>query len=245
MKGDTALFSRLFRFGIKPILHFLKKAVWKLYKRLLNLGARIYYKRSPYFKEYPTRSFEELKKNKGAYGEYLLCYRLKSEKGRWLFNLYLPGREEQTEIDALFICKRGVFLFESKNFKGRIYGRFDQRDWVQSIKTEKGIRKLRFFNPMMQNSAHKHALWSVLGKDIPLYPMVVFGDEAQLYTDDLKAHPEELFTISKLLKRVRSYPSTVLEEKEIEVLYSKLYPYTQVSSYEKYAHIRRAEQKRR
>ena len=244
MKKDVALFLRLYRLVIRPLWPLIKKgAKWAL-SWTSQLSARIYYKRSPYYGAFPQRSFDCLKKNKGAYGEYLLCHRLRKEEGKWLFNLYLPGREEQTEIDALFICKRGVFLFESKNFAGRIYGRMDQRDWVQSIKTEKGIMKQRFFNPLMQNGAHEHALFAILGKRTIVHPMVVFGNRAKLFTPVATERPLELLSLSDLKKRVRSFSPDLLDAQQIEEIYQKLQPYTQVSEYTKMAHIRRAEDKR-
>jgi hypothetical protein len=245
MKRDVALFLRIYRLILRPFGFLLKKAVFRTLSGCSTLSARIYYKRSPYFAANPKRSFEELQQNKGAYGEYLLCHRLRREKGRWLFNLYLPGKEEQTEIDALFICKRGVFLFESKNFAGRIYGKEGQRDWVQSIKTERGIMKQRFFNPLMQNSAHMHALLAVLDGRTIVHPMVVFGERAKLYTPVAKERPTELCTLSRLSKRVGAFPKNALNDLEIEALYQKLLPYTVVSDYMKFEHVRRAEQKRR
>ena len=245
MKGDTALFKRIWTVTGHSFLKFLKRTVKKLEDRIFTLGARAYYKRSPYYMQMPTRSFDDLKRDKGAYGEYLLCYLLRREKGRWLYNLYIPGRDEVTELDALFLSSRGVFLFESKNFSGRIYGLSSQPDWVQSIKTEKGIRKLRFFNPMMQNKAHARALKHLLPDNTPLYPMVVFGRESVFYTPVAKEEPEALFSSRKLKRNVRSKKKHLLNGAQIDAIYAALLPYTHIDSRDKYNHLRRAQKRRR
>ncbi len=245
MKSDTALFSRLWAITARPLLNFFKKSFKRASNGAFALGARKYYKRSPYYQQMPDRSFADLKKDKGAYGEYLLCYFLRKEKGRWLYNLYIPGREEATELDALFICSRGVFLFESKNFSGRIYGLLSQPDWVQSVKTEKGIRKLRFFNPMMQNSAHARALKALLPENTPIYPMVVFGRESMLYTPVAKEQPDKLFCLRDLRKRVSAVKKGVLGTDRIEGIYNSLLQYTKIDLRDKLSHLRRAQKRTR
>ena len=245
MKSDTALFSRLWAITARPVLKFLKKTFKRIGNGAFALGARIYYKKSPYYQQMPHRSFADLKKDKGAYGEYLLCYLLRREKGRWLYNLYIPGREEATELDALFICSRGVFLFESKNFSGRIYGLLSQPDWVQSVKTEKGIRKLRFFNPMMQNGAHARALKALLPENTPVYPMVVFGRESTLYTPVAKEQPDKLFCSRDLRKRVSAIKKGMLSADRVDNIHSTLAQYTKIDLRDKLSHLRRAQKRRR
>ena len=245
MKSDTALFSRLWAITARPVLKFLKKTFKRIGNWAFTLGARIYYKRSPYYQQMPRPSFADLKKDKGAYGEYLLCYRLRREKGRWLYNLYIPGREEVTELDALFICSRGVFLFESKNFSGRIYGLLSQPDWVQSVKTEKGIRKLRFFNPMMQNGAHARALKALLPENTPVYPMVVFGRESMLYTPVAKEQPDKLFCLRDLKKRVSAIKKGAVSGERVEGIYNSLLQYIGIDPRDKLSHLRRAQKRRR
>ncbi|MBQ7847092.1 MAG: NERD domain-containing protein [Clostridia bacterium] len=234
--SDLALFEALKKKLFLPFSDALGAGKERVSTRLLGIRALAYYKRSPYFAQ-TARPFDKLKTDRGAYGEYLLSLVLKAEKGRWLFNVYLPTDEEHTEIDALFICDRGVFVLESKNFKGRIYGLATQKEWVRTLKSQKGIRKLRFFNPLMQNRAHARALSALLPAGTPIYPMVVFGAQAKLYTPTAKELPMEVFKLAKLKNRVRSHPKDALSKGQIEELYSMLSPFTQVAWQEKQEHI--------
>lgn len=195
------------------------------------------YRRSAFFAAC-GRPLEELKKDRGAYGEYLLYDRLRREKGRWLFNLYLPHRGEKTEIDLLLISPAGLFLFESKNFSGRIYGLAGQREWAHTFRTPRGIRKQRFFNPLMQNEAHESALRACAGEDLPVYPMVVFGKNCTLYTPCAKERPDEIMTLKTVRRNVKKHRTPLLSGQRQKELFALLAPFSTVCREEYDAHIR-------
>ena len=215
MKNDLAFFAKL---RIKPRARPKEKTG--------NRAADRRYGRSLFCRENGGLPLGELKKDAGAYGEYLLYDALRREKGKWLFRLCLPHKEEFTEIDALLISGRGVFVFESKNLSGRIYGRPAQPDWVQTLKTEKGIRKKRFFNPLLQNAVHLRALQGVCGREVPMYPMVVLGRDSELYTPELKERQKELLNVRDLPKTIRTFKKGALTKERIDELYGLLLPYT-------------------
>lgn len=77
--------------------------------------------------------------NVGQYGEYLTEYALlsRSMEGYYvvLKNLYLPMKGKTTEIDLLMIHEKGIFVFESKNYSGWIFGSEDQLKWTQCFKS--------------------------------------------------------------------------------------------------------------
>lgn len=236
--------------AFKDIFLSLKKLFSRLFgyvrtgtDRLKTVGPKLRYRSSLYYRA-TARPYELLVRSKGAYGEYLLYDRLRRVKGRWLFNVYLPKKEETTEIDALLICKRGIFVFESKNFAGRIYGRADAKEWYQTVMTGKGIAKQRFFNPIMQNGAHKRALNMLIGEDCPVYPVVVFGRGCRLMIPPEEYDRNVMTTLNRLpsfLKRFRGG----LSDGQIDGLYSRLLPYTQVSDGEKKKHIAYAKERYR
>lgn len=92
-------------------------------------------------------------KNVGQYGEYLTEYALlsRSMEGYYvvLKNLYLPMKGKTTEIDLLMIHEKGIFVFESKNYSGWIFGSEDQLKWTQCFKS--GQRE-HFYNPYKAES---------------------------------------------------------------------------------------------
>ena len=65
--------------------------------------------------------------NKGQFGEYLTDYALSNDNIDGMFvllkNVYVPRQNTSAEIDLLMIHEKGIFVFESKNYGGWIFGR--------------------------------------------------------------------------------------------------------------------------
>lgn len=64
-----------------------------------------------------------------------------------------------TQIDHIIVSKFGIFVIETKNMKGWIFGDKDQKTWTQSIYGKKN----NFQNPLHQNYKHIKALEELLG----------------------------------------------------------------------------------
>lgn len=159
---------------------------------------------SYYFSEYFLCTHitkRKLKKDKGAMGEYNVYKKLLSFPGkkRFLFNTYLPLGKSTTEIDVIMLHKSGVYVFESKNYQGTVYGSDYQRQWYQCTK-----RKHPFYNPISQNNTHINALKKVLGDDCAYHNIVVFGDEAKLRIEsDMAVNLRDLLPLCRKKKRER------------------------------------------
>ena len=53
----------------------------------------------------------------------LKLVKLFGRKGRTLRNVYIPkDNGETSEIDVVYITQKGIFVFESKNYSGWIFG---------------------------------------------------------------------------------------------------------------------------
>ena len=112
--------------------------------------------------------------------------------GEWIVRFFIgktrekPGREQfvvndvilQTEdgktaqIDHILINSRGVFVIETKNYSGRIYGHENQLQWTQVLAY--GKVKNKVYNPVKQNATHIYRLKETVGVKTPFYSMIVF-----------------------------------------------------------------------
>lgn len=107
-----------------------------------------------------------------------------------LADYYLPkltaGRKAENvatmadlvQIDCLAIDRRGVFVFESKDYVGWIYAHGERVHWTQV--SGYGKNKHQFYSPVKQNMAHIKALRELCGEEVPIFSWVVFGREATL-----------------------------------------------------------------
>ena len=119
----------------------------------------------------------------GPLGESLTARTLKhvqmfGRDGMILRNLYLPkDNGETSEIDLLFITQKGIFVIESKNYSGWIFGSDKDQYWTQMLPNK---QKNRFYNPIKQNQTHIKWLQNYLNEKIPVYSLIVFSERCEL-----------------------------------------------------------------
>jgi hypothetical protein len=196
----------------------------------------IRYRRSAYF-SVTKKSFLGL--DVGSYGEYLVYKRLvgfEKRGGRLLFNLYIPKLDGgTTEIDVVLIHPRGLFVFESKNFSGWIFGNEAHEYWTQTLPSVRGstAHKERFFNPIRQNALHVMSLKRLCGDQVPVWSVIVFSDSCELKDVTVsEGKPYKVVQLRELSAAVSSIAErssgVALSAAEIERLYIMLYPFSQV-----------------
>ena len=181
----------------------------------------------------------------GARGEYLIYRHLRSLQGekRWLFNVYLPREDgKTTEVDVILFHESGVYVFESKNYSGWIFGTETQKVWTQSIKHDGSSRnkKYHFLNPIMQNQLHIRVLKEHLPmlSDQALQSIVLFGSRCKLKKINLTTGKHDVITRNALTRKMASCSYVKrLKRDEIEQMYQLLYPMSQVSEEVKKKHV--------
>ena len=88
-----------------------------------------------------------------------------------LRNVYVLTADGNTsEIDLLVVSKKGLLVFECKNYAGNVYGDAQRNKWIQYL----GKKKSYFYNPFMQNRSHVKHLKKYLESygDVPAIPFV-------------------------------------------------------------------------
>lgn len=100
---------------------------------------------------------------KGRIGERRVARRLRDGLGpeyEILNDVYLPSREgETTQIDHIVVSPYGIFVVETKNWTGWIFGDAESAKWTQSVYRKKSS----FQNPIRQNYKHICELGRNLG----------------------------------------------------------------------------------
>lgn len=121
----------------------------------------------------------------GHLGEFLIEYalthgRLPGRMRTWS-NVLVPkdgAVVDEAELDVLMLHECGLFVFESKNYSGWIFGSEGQRQWTQSLNRS---TKNRFYNPIMQNAAHVRALSRrLVVPEESFASYIVFSDRCEL-----------------------------------------------------------------
>lgn len=188
--------------------------------------------------------------NLGRYGEYLTYRYLRQyekEGAKFLFNLYIPkGESGTTEIDVLMISSNGLFVFESKNYSGWIFGSEHQPKWYQTLPQGRGrSHKESFYNPIMQNRTHIKHLKVLVGETIPMHSIITFSNRCTL--KNVQVSSPDIHVINRgdvlgAVAAISSNASTAISEEEIQGIYDRLYPCTQVDATVREKHIEDIEQ---
>ena len=116
---------------------------------------------------------------KGVIGEFIINISSKllldKEKYHLIKNVTLPTKDGTTQIDHIIVSIYGIFVVETKNMKGWIFGGEKQRTWTQQIFKHKN----KFQNPLHQNYKHTQTLKELLGlTDNEVFSLIVFVGES-------------------------------------------------------------------
>lgn len=106
---------------------------------------------------------------------------LPKKEYRVINELLLQTGGHSTQIDHVVISIYGIFVIETKYYKGWIYGGENSEYWTQNIYGHKN--QLR--NPLWQNQGHIKAISRLLSDPgmIPIYNIVAFSGQATLKLD--------------------------------------------------------------
>ena len=210
----------------------------------IEIIKRIIYSKTTYAKQ-TNKAYYELRNDLGSYGEYLIFkYLKKYEKqgAKFLFNVYLPKNEtETTEIDVLMISAKGIYVFESKNYSGWIFGSEEDTYWYQTLPQGRGRKshKEKFYNPIKQNQTHIKVLKEITKNEIEPQSLIVFSERCEF--KDLKVDFEKInlvyrFELPKIFKKIFETENKI-SEATVEKIYNSIKQYTIVSYEDKQKHI--------
>ena len=166
---------------------------------------------------------------------------------RILRNVYIPKRNgEFSEIDVLLLHETGVYVFESKNLSGSIYGDADKPHW---LRYRKNGEKDFIPNPIKQNEAHINYLRDFLKQDkykFRVFSLIVFGLNAKLNAipeDTSLTTTHEIFNLEMDLIKKFEAGFNFYSPEIIDSWSKALIPCTMLSEDQKRAHIDRVTRK--
>ncbi|MBR4732391.1 MAG: NERD domain-containing protein [Lachnospiraceae bacterium] len=174
----------------------------------------------------------------------LMLVQLFGRKGKVLRNVYLPKENGETsEVDVIFITQKGIFVFESKNYSGWIFGDEKSLNWTAMLPNK---QKNQFYNPIMQNKTHMKWMKKFVGEDIPLFSIIAFSERCELKkvtveSPDIKVINRDMTYVT--VKAIWDKNPDVVTAEQIEELYAKLKDLTNVDQAVKLAHIENIEKK--
>ncbi|WP_234998425.1 NERD domain-containing protein [Salirhabdus sp. Marseille-P4669] len=154
---------------------------------------------------------------KGKIGEAKVAFLLERlDKNTYIvFNdLLVPkANGKTTQIDHVVISVYGIFVIETKNYKGWIFGNEKNKYWTQQIYQ----RKERFYNPVWQNFGHIKSLETILGEfSNSIYSIVTFSGKATLKKISVSSPYVHIINSIQVVKTIKNYQKKVLSNSDVQ-----------------------------
>lgn len=156
---------------------------------------------------------------KGIMGEFIvnLSAKLFLDKTKYhlIKNVTLSTEDGSTQIDHIIVSKYGVFVVETKNMKGWIFGNAHQKTWTQKIYRHSS----KFQNPLHQNYKHVKTLESLLElNDEQIHSVVVFIGESEFKTE----MPENVTYGRGYIRFIQSKTQRVISDVQVKEIVKKI-----------------------
>lgn len=129
-------------------------------------------------------------------------------------NMYIKDNRKTNYIEHILINKNGIFVIETKNLLGTIYGEEISKKWTQQTNKE----KIEFENPIFKNYADKYLIEKVVENRTTVTPIVAFTMKCKL---KVKVTGQAVLYVSNLQKFIQSQKEKLTDE-QIEEYYNKM-----------------------
>ena len=186
---------------VDPIIHQIYGTLWYLIP-LAVVGGIL---KSPWFK--------------GIFGEFLVKTAARLFLPRNAYHLIndvtLPTGDGTTQIDHIIVSPYGVFVIETKNMKGWIFGSENQKVWTQRIYRH----SYKFQNPLHQNYKHVKTLEGLL--DVPssaIHSLVVFIGGSTFKTE----MPDRVTSGFAYIRHIKAKREVVLSQADVDAVITQL-----------------------
>jgi hypothetical protein len=162
----------------------------------------------------------------------LLAKELDPKKYFIFNNITVPSSNTTTaQIDHVIISEYGIFVVESKDYSGWIFGNRDNRVWTVTYPWSK---KFTFQNPLFQNFSHV----SALKEQLPFlqrcfFSVAVFSHNSKFRTERI---PNVLYD-NELTNFIKSKGKKWLREEEVMLAIGKLSILCQTHQVSKEQHV--------
>ena len=156
---------------------------------------------------------------KGIIGEFLvnLFTKLKLDKNKYYLikNVTLPTEDGTTQIDHIIVSEYGIFVVETKNIKGWIFGNEKDKMWTQKIYKHSS----KFQNPLHQNYKHIKTIQSTLNiEESKIFNVIVFTGDSTFKTK----MPKNVKQGISYIDYIKSKKEKILTKHEVTNIISKI-----------------------
>lgn len=176
---------------------------------------------------------------KGWFGEIKTTFWMWVSLDSQIYNRFhdtiIPSSNGTTQIDHILISRYGIFIVETKNKAGWIFGGEDQANWTQVVYG----KKYSFQNPLRQTYRQKKILAQFIEVDEShIYPVIYFAGDSKFKTQ----LPPNVLN-SGIGSYIKGFRDLVLSQDEVYRIIAKIGQHTNESQISNSDHVRSLHQR--
>lgn len=240
--GLAALGAYLLYRQIKSIIENVKRERYRKKNRVAQFYGSAVKEEKGFWASFTMPKYRSQVEAIGDYGEKMvsLCLEdLDSEEYRVFNDLLIRDGVFTTQVDHVIISCYGVFVLETKNVHGNVYGGGNAEFWKQYLPDD-GFRyygstqEHQLRNPIWQNDGHIKTLSKlVFGNEVTIRGIVVFPDST-----DLKITADKpVLHMREVVPFIKQYQDVVLSSDQMAFYRGRLLEVISVSESDRKIHL--------
>lgn len=171
---------------------------------------------------------------KGWFGEKKATFWMWLSLDSQIYNRFhdtiIPSPNGTTQIDHILVSRYGIFIVETKNKNGWIFGSEDQSNWTQVIFG----KKYSFQNPLRQTYRQKKVLAQFIEVDEKhIHPVIYFAGDSKFKTK----MPRNVIN-SGIGSYIKSFSDLVLTQDDVYRIIAKIGQHKNESQLSSGDHVR-------
>ena len=133
-----------------------------------------------------------------------------SDEYHILNDVLLQTKKGSTQLDHIIVSPYGIFVIETKNHKGMIFGDMQGKVWTQVLN---GTGRFKFYSPVLQNQGHMIHLNKKTGIPLNYMTGVIVFTNKDVNLDNVRC--PFCFDVDRLYAFIMSYQNRIIGNSNI------------------------------
>ena len=240
--GFIALVAFVLYLVVKSIIESVQRRRFRRINRESQFSGSAVKEEKGFWASVLTPKYSSRAEALGDYGEKRVSSYLEDLPcdNYWVFNdLLIRDGNYTTQIDHIIISRYGIFVIETKNTHGKVYGSENAEFWKQYL-PDFGYKRFgctqehQLRNPIWQNAGHIKSLRRlVFGNDIPINGIVVFPYETEVHV----TAEQPVLKMVNVVPYIKKHRDEVLSSEQMSFYRSRLLEIISISESDRKQHL--------
>lgn len=240
--GIATLCAFILLMIIKLFIECIKREQFRKKNRDTQFSSSVVKEKKGFWASIFTSRYSSRAEAIGDYGEKRVSSFLEDldcKDYRVYNNILIRNGKYTTQVDHIIISRYGIFVLETKNIHGKVYGNGHAEFWKQYLpdigyKRCGSTQEHQLRNPIWQNEGHiKTLLRLVFGDGVPVYGIVVFPNDADL----MITADKPVLHMREVVPFIKQYCNIVITSDQMNFYRRRLFEVISTSESDRKVHL--------